>query len=59
METGQWTVESLARYLWERASMCDCTGCRVEAACAEKNQAYCEDLSDILVALGMADEARA
>ena len=54
METGQWTVESLARYLWERATCSDCKNCRVKAACAPMSQFPCEDLRDILVALGMA-----
>lgn len=49
----KWTVETLARYLWERDSILDCDGCRVEEECMRNNKSYCEDLYDVMGALGV------
>ena len=53
MTEQTWTVETLARHLWEQAEKEDCTGCRVKAACESNHDRDCFDIHYTLTALGL------
>lgn len=46
----KWTVETLARYLWEQAETQNCDDCRVKAVCFEYD---CDEVRIALSSFGL------